>query len=101
MKNPIVGKIIINIHQNNEISYSTPTNQIIGNMKIFSQLFTSMANNYLMMGSDFIRTSLVVCALLMEKITNHYEEVQRSFLRLQQEEEPVQEEIPRDKKHTH
>ena len=54
-----------------------------------------------MMGSDFIRTSLVVCALLMEKITNHYEEIQRNFLRLQQEEQPVQEETPRDKKHTH
>jgi hypothetical protein len=87
---PVVGKIILNLHQSTAVSYSCP-NDLGVVMRAVSQAFIHMAGSYLLKGPDFLRTALVVCALTLEAARQHQaflENGSRRIIEAQPEPEP-------------
>lgn len=87
---PVVGKIVLNLHQSGAVSYSCPTDLAVL-MQAVSRAFIHMAGSYLLKGPDFLRTALVVCALTLEAARQHQaflEHSSRAIIEAQPEPEP-------------
>ena len=79
---PIVGKITLNLHQSGIVTYAAP-NSLMNVMAACSQAFLHMAGSYMMQGSDFIRTALVVCSLSLQAAVEHQADMEKNFREIQ------------------